>query len=152
PKMVRTIGNATKRGISDATGAGRVSSRASMATVIASTSGTAPRRSAATRTRLERDSLGAKAVPAGALYGIFTQRARETFHLTGRPPHPALIRAYARIKRAAAVANARLGLIPRTWARAIVRAADRIIAGEISDVAVLDALQAGAGTPTHMNV
>lgn len=104
------------------------------------------------RTRSERDSLGVIDVPRDALYGAFTQRARETFFLTGRPPHIALIRAYARIKRAAAVANARLGILPRPWARAIVGAADRVIAGDVPDVFVLDALQAGAGTPSHMNV
>jgi aspartate ammonia-lyase len=103
-------------------------------------------------TRLERDSLGTKAVPADALYGIFTQRALETFHLTGRPPHPALIRAYARIKLAAAWTNRRLGVLPGAWARAIAWAADRVITDHVPDVAVLDALQAGAGTPTHMNV
>ncbi|HET9488606.1 MAG TPA: aspartate ammonia-lyase [Methylomirabilota bacterium] len=102
--------------------------------------------------RRERDSLGVRAVPSRALYGIFTQRARETFTLTGRPPHPALIRAYAVIKKAAARANASLGLLPQSWARAIVWAADQIIAGRVPDTAVLDSLQAGAGTPTHMNV
>ncbi|MBM4441649.1 MAG: aspartate ammonia-lyase [Candidatus Rokubacteria bacterium] len=108
--------------------------------------------SAPPRSRLERDSLGTKAVPARALYGIFTERARETFALTGQPPHPALLRGYARIKRAAAVANGRLGLLPPRWVRAIVAAADEVIAGRLDDVRVLDALQAGAGTPTHMNV
>jgi fumarate hydratase, class II len=102
--------------------------------------------------RRERDSLGAKAVPARALYGIFTQRARETFHLTGRPPHPALIRAYALIKKAAARANAALGLLPRRWARAIEVAAERVAAGGLPDVGVLDSLHAGAGTPVNMNV
>ena len=109
-------------------------------------------RSSRNGSRAERDSLGVVDVPRDALYGAFTQRARETFFLTGRPPHAALIRAYARIKRAAAMANARLGLLPRSWERAIVAAADHVIAGEVSDVFVLDALQAGAGTPTHMNV
>ena len=102
--------------------------------------------------RRERDSLGAKAVPSRALYGIFTQRARETFQLTGRPPHPALIRAYALVKKAAARANAALGVLPRRSARAIEAAADRVAAGRIPDVAVLDSLHAGAGTPIHMNV
>jgi aspartate ammonia-lyase len=104
------------------------------------------------RTRAERDSLGLIDVPREALYGAFTQRARETFVLTGRPPHPALIRAYARIKRAAAVANARLGILPGRWARAIAGAADRVVAGDVPDLLVLDALQAGAGTPSHMSV
>jgi aspartate ammonia-lyase len=104
------------------------------------------------RTRVERDSLGPKEVPADALYGVFTQRARETFHLTGRPPHPALVRAYARIKCAAARANAQLGLIPRRSADAIAAAAEHVAAGAVADVFVLDALHAGAGTPIHMNV
>ncbi len=102
--------------------------------------------------RRERDSLGARLLPSRALYGVFTARARATFDLSGRPPHPALIRGYARVKQAAALTNARLGLLPGPWARAIVAAADRVIAGRVPDVAVLDALQAGAGTPTHMNV
>ncbi|MBI1847372.1 MAG: aspartate ammonia-lyase [Candidatus Rokubacteria bacterium] len=102
--------------------------------------------------RRERDSLGVKSVPARALWGIFTERARTTFDLSGRPPHPALVRAYARIKKAAALANARLGRLPTAWARAIAGAADRVIAGEIPDAAVIDRLQAGAGTPSHMNV
>ena len=102
--------------------------------------------------RRERDSLGVRAVPSRALYGIFTERARETFALTGRPPHPALVSAYALIKKAAARANGALGLLPRSWARAIAWAADQIIAGRVPDTAVLDSLQAGAGTPTNMNV
>ncbi len=102
--------------------------------------------------RRERDGLGVKGVPDRALYGIFTARARETFHLIGRGPHPALVRAYARIKRAAARVNADLGLLPVGWARAIAWAADRVIAGRVPDAAAVDALQAGAGTPAHMNV
>jgi aspartate ammonia-lyase len=102
--------------------------------------------------RQERDSLGRLEVPASALYGAFTQRALDTFRLTGRVPHPALIRAYARIKKAAARTNARLGLIPRAWADAIAWAADRVSDGSVPDAAVLDVFQAGAGTPMHMNV
>jgi aspartate ammonia-lyase len=129
---------------------GRGCSRAPTATVIGSRSATWPR--SAGPGRRERDSLGVRSVPARALYGIFTQRARETFDLTGRPPHPALIRAYARIKKAAALANARLGLLPSRWARAIAWAADQVVEGRVPESAVLDSLQAGAGTPMHMNV
>src|SRR3954462_3128285 len=91
--------------------------------------GAGSRTSPRARFRIERDSLGTKRVPADALYGAFTQRARETFHLTGRAPHPALLRAYARIKRAAALANQRLGVLPATWARAIAWASDQVIDG-----------------------
>jgi aspartate ammonia-lyase len=102
--------------------------------------------------REERDSLGIKAVPAAALHGIFTQRALETFALSGRTAHPALVRGYARVKKAAARANAALGLLPARWARAIEWAADRVITGEVTDAGLLDPFQAGAGTPAHMNV
>ncbi len=102
--------------------------------------------------RRERDGLGEKLVPDDALYGIFTQRARETFDLSGLRPHPAFLRAIALIKKAAARANRRLGDLPPRLARAIEWAADRVIAGEAADAFVLDAFQAGAGTPTHMNV
>ena len=110
------------------------------------------RRRARSAVRIERDSLGPVAVPRAALWGAFTERARQTFRLTGRPPHPALIRAYARIKQAAARVNARLGLLPRRWAAAIVGAAARVAGGRVPDAAVVEILQAGAGTPAHMNV
>ena len=103
-------------------------------------------------TRVERDSLGARRVPRRALWGIFTERARHTFQLSGHPPPPALVRAYAHVKRAAAQVNARLGLLPRRWATAIVWAADRVAEGRVPDAAAIEMLQAGAGTPAHMNV
>ena len=102
--------------------------------------------------RVERDSLGAITVPSRALWGAFTERARRTFDLTGRRPHPALVRGYARIKQAAARVNARLGLLPPRWASAIEVAAARVADGRVADAAVIDVLQAGAGTPAHMNV
>jgi aspartate ammonia-lyase len=102
--------------------------------------------------RQERDSLGTRNVPADALYGIFTARARDTFDLSRRTLHPAVVRAYAQIKKAAARANATLGLLPQRSANAIVHAAEQIIAGRVPDAAVLDPFQAGAGTPMHMNV
>jgi aspartate ammonia-lyase len=110
------------------------------------------RRRARAATRTEHDSLGSIALPRRALWGAFTERARRTFHLTGRPPHPALVRAYARIKQAAARANGRLGLLPPRWAAAIAAAAARVADDRMPEAAVVDALQAGAGTPAHMNV
>jgi aspartate ammonia-lyase len=62
------------------------------------------------------------------------------------------VRAYARIKQAAARANARLGLLPRRWAAAIAWAAGRVADGRVPDAAAIEILQAGAGTPAHMNV
>jgi aspartate ammonia-lyase len=102
--------------------------------------------------RIERDSLGSIEVPRRALWGAFTERARRTFALTGRPSHRALVRAYAQTKLAAARVNARLGLLPARWAGAIAAAAAEVAAGRVADAAVIDALQAGAGPPAHMNV
>jgi len=92
------------------------------------------RRRARSTTRVERDSLGPVQVPRRALWGAFTERARHTFHLSGRPPHPALVRGYALVKQAAARVNARLGLpsglaamdVPVEWY-------DRIIEGALAD-------------------
>jgi aspartate ammonia-lyase len=109
-------------------------------------------RPARAATRVERDSLGRVTVPRTALWGAFTERARHTFRLGGRPPHPALVRAYARVKQAAALANTRLGLLPRRWAAAIVAAAEQLVRERVPDAAVIEILQAGAGTPAHMNV
>ncbi|MBI3028048.1 MAG: aspartate ammonia-lyase [Candidatus Rokubacteria bacterium] len=109
------------------------------------------RRGARGRTRIERDSLGRKAVPAAALYGIFTQRARETFSLSGLRAHPAFIRSLGTIKKAAATTNRRLGLLPPRLARAIEWAAEQVRANRADEAFVLDVFQAGAGTPHHMN-
>ena len=112
----------------------------------------APRDDARGGTRVERDSLGTIEVPRRALWGAFTERARRTFQLTDRRPHPALVRAYAQIKLAAARVNARLGLLAPRWARAIAAAAADVAAGHAPDAGAIDVLQAGAGTPAHMNV
>jgi aspartate ammonia-lyase len=62
------------------------------------------------------------------------------------------VRAYARIKQAAARVNGRLGLLPTRWAAAIAAAAEQVAENRVPEAGVIDALQAGAGTPAHMNV
>lgn len=59
--------------------------------------------------RTERDPLGEKQIPRDALHGVQTARARENFVVSRLRIHPALVTAYAEIKRAAAEANMRLG-------------------------------------------
>lgn len=102
--------------------------------------------------RIERDSLGEKAVPGGAYYGIQTQRAVENFPVSGLRSDRSLICAYARIKHAAANANAQLGQLDRTLAEVICQAADEVAAGKFDDQFVVDIFQAGAGTSFNMNV
>ena len=96
------------------------------------------------KTRIERDPLGERPVPADALYGVQTLRARENFQLGARRIHPAFITAYAEIKRAAAEANVATGKLDRKIGRAIIEAADEIIAGRWRDQFDLDVFQAAA--------
>jgi len=103
-------------------------------------------------TRIERDSLGPLEVPANAYYGVQTARAVANFPISGERLHPEMVRAAARIKIAAALANAELGELDQKRADAIVAAAEEIVAGKHDDQFVVDAYQAGAGTSFHMNV
>jgi aspartate ammonia-lyase len=104
-----------------------------------------------TDTRQESDSLETVDVPADAYYGAFTVRAQDNFQITGNTTHPALVRALGQVKKAAAIANHELGDMDAETRDAIVQAADAVIAGEHTDQFVLDPVQAGAGTPVHMN-
>ncbi|MEX2236797.1 MAG: aspartate ammonia-lyase [Dehalococcoidia bacterium] len=101
--------------------------------------------------RTERDSLGEVEVPDEALYGAQTARAIENFPISGRPPHPTLIRATGLIKAAAARANSELGLLDTERADAIEAAAREVAAGLHNDQFVVDAINAGAGTSYNMN-
>lgn len=102
-------------------------------------------------TRTETDSLGPIEVPAEALYGAQTTRARANFPISGLQAHPALIRALAMIKQAAAEANQSLGLITKEQESAIQQAAQEIIEGQHHDHFIVDVFQAGAGVSLHMN-
>jgi fumarate hydratase, class II len=102
-------------------------------------------------TRIECDSLGEVRVPAGALYGVQTQRAVENFPISGLKPWRAFIWSMAIIKRAAAEVNRDLGLLDAERADAILRAAQEVVEGKWDDQFVVDPFQAGAGTSHNMN-
>jgi len=101
--------------------------------------------------RTEEDSLGEVKVPDDAYYGAFTVRALDNFQITGRKAHPAFFRSLAEIKKAAAQVNRELGDLDDEKADAIIQACDEILKGTLHDQFVLDLIQAGAGTPFHMN-
>ena len=103
-------------------------------------------------TRIERDPLGEKAVPASALYGIQTLRAAENFPISGLRPLPAFVDAVVWIKRSAALTHSETGRLEPRLADAIVRAADEVLTGEHRDQFIVDVYQAGAGTSHNMNV
>jgi aspartate ammonia-lyase len=102
--------------------------------------------------RIERDPLGATRVPANALYGVQTKRALDNFRISRLRVNPALIVAFAEIKKAAAEANIETGALAREIGKGISRAADEVISGRLDDQFKLDAFQAGAGTSYNMNV
>ena len=106
----------------------------------------------ATDVRTERDPLGTLQVPASALWGIQTERARRNFPISGLMPLPGFVDAVVRIKRAAALTHQALGTLDATRADAIVQAADEVLAGQHRDQFVVDPYQAGAGTSHNMNV
>ena len=101
--------------------------------------------------RIERDSMGELRVPADALYGAQTQRAVDNFPISGVPMPREFIRALGLIKSAAAQANADLGHLKKTPAKAIRRAAERVAAGEFDAHFPLDVFQTGSGTSSNMN-
>jgi fumarate hydratase class II len=102
--------------------------------------------------RTENDTLGEVQVPSEAYYGAQTQRAVENFKVSSLKLQPAFVRAQAIIKRAAAMANTASGRLDKEIGRALISAADEIIAGKFADQFVVDAFQAGAGTSQNMNV
>ncbi|MBI4115107.1 MAG: aspartate ammonia-lyase, partial [Candidatus Omnitrophica bacterium] len=103
------------------------------------------------RSRIERDSLGTKNVPADAYYGIETLRAVENFPISGLKFHSKFIWALGVIKKASALANLELGRLDSKKAQAIIRASEEVIAGKLNDHFVTDVLQSGAGVSCHMN-
>jgi len=103
-------------------------------------------------TRIERDTMGEIAVPAERYWGAQTQRSLENFRIGGeRMPAP-LIRALALEKKAAALANMALGELDAKLGRAIVAAADEVVAGKHDDEFPLVVWQTGSGTQTNMNM
>ncbi|GLK18163.1 class II fumarate hydratase [Herbiconiux flava] len=105
-----------------------------------------------TEYRIEHDTMGEVRVPASALYGAQTQRAVENFPVSGSVLEPAQIAALARIKKAAAIANARLGVLDQPISDAIAGAADRVAAGEFDGDFPIDVYQTGSGTSSNMNM
>jgi aspartate ammonia-lyase len=104
--------------------------------------------------RIERDTLGEVEVPEGALYGAQTQRAVENYPVSGLREHPAFIRAFVILKKAAALANRELEAMEPALADSIIAACDRILGDFRTFRAhfVVDVFQAGAGTSFNMNV
>ncbi|MGH7034260.1 MAG: class II fumarate hydratase, partial [Stellaceae bacterium] len=106
----------------------------------------------AAATRTERDSMGAIEVPAERYWGAQTQRSLENFRIGGERMPEALIRALAIQKKAACLANLSLGATDEKLGRAIIAAADEVIAGQHPAEFPLVVWQTGSGTQSNMNM
>src|ERR671910_2528217 len=102
--------------------------------------------------RLDKDSLGEVKVPSNAYYGPFTVRASNQYKVTGQKPHLNMIKAFAMIKRSAALANRDLNILSVEKAEAIVKACDEILSGNLLDQFIVDTVNSGAGTAFNMNI
>lgn len=102
--------------------------------------------------RVERDTFGPIEVPADKLWGAQTQRSLQNFDISGEKQPAEIITALAQVKRASAVVNHALGLQDDKKTKAIVAAADEVIAGQHPDEFPLVVWQTGSGTQTNMNV
>ncbi|MDK9496279.1 class II fumarate hydratase [Streptomyces katrae] len=101
--------------------------------------------------RTEHDSMGEVRVPAHAKWRAQTQRAVENFPLSGQRIERAHIEALARIKAAAALVNAKLGVVDEDVAQAIRSAAAEVAEGRWDEHFPVDVFQTGSGTSSNMN-
>ncbi|WP_455424586.1 class II fumarate hydratase [Dryocola sp. LX212] len=102
--------------------------------------------------RIEKDSMGPIDVPADKLWGAQTQRSLEHFRISTEKMPTALIQALALTKRAAAKVNMDLGLLPAERGKAILAAADEVLAGKHPEEFPLAIWQTGSGTQSNMNM
>jgi fumarate hydratase class II len=104
------------------------------------------------KTRTESDSMGTIEVPTNVYWGAQTQRSLHHFNIGRDTMPPELIKAFAILKKAAALVNQDLGKLPADKAKLIVQAADEVISGKLNDQFPLRIWQTGSGTQTNMNV
>ena len=104
-------------------------------------------------TRIEKDTLGEVHVPADKYWGAQTERSRNNFKIgpIGSMPME-IVKAFAHLKRAAAMTNAELGVLDAGKKDLIVSACEEVLAGKLDDQFPLVIWQTGSGTQSNMNV
>lgn len=102
--------------------------------------------------RTEHDSMGDMLVPMDKLWGAQTQRSLENFPIGTEKMPPEIIHAFGILKKAAAIANHRMGHLDKERSIAICAACDEIINGKLDDHFPLAVWQTGSGTQSNMNV
>ncbi|MDR2463811.1 MAG: class II fumarate hydratase [Verrucomicrobiales bacterium] len=104
--------------------------------------------------RIEHDTLGEVRVPADAYYGAQTQRSIDNFNIArdiNKMPRE-IIRAFAILKKAAALTNRDLGVLSEEKTKVIVSVCDEILGGRLDESFPLVVWQTGSGTQSNMNV
>jgi fumarate hydratase class II len=101
--------------------------------------------------RTETDSMGEIKVPADVYYGAQTARSLHNFRIGGERMPRELIRGMGILKKAAALVNMELGLLPKEKGDLIVKAADEVIDGKLDEHFPLVVWQTGSGTQSNMN-
>ena len=102
--------------------------------------------------RIEHDTMGEVRVPANRCWGAQTQRSHENFPIGTEKIPQEIIHAFAVLKKAAALANCKLGNLDARRANAIAAACDEILTGKLDDEFPLVVWQTGSGTQSNMNV
>jgi fumarate hydratase class II len=102
--------------------------------------------------RIEYDTLGEVQVPADKLWGAQTQRSLQNFKIGGHRMPREVIYALAIAKKAAALTNAELGVLPEDKAQIIAEVCDEILSGALDEHFPLVVWQTGSGTQTNMNL
>jgi fumarate hydratase class II len=104
--------------------------------------------------RIEKDTMGEVKVPADAYYGAQTQRSIDNFKIAqdiNRMPKE-IIRAFAYLKKAAAITNLEAGVLAKNKSAMIGKVCDEILQGKLDDYFPLVVWQTGSGTQSNMNV
>ena len=102
--------------------------------------------------RIEKDTLGEIEVPNQRYWGAQTQRSLQNFDIGGQKMPPAIIKAFAQLKKASALVNADLTDFPKEKADAISQVCDEIISGDLIEEFPLVVWQTGSGTQSNMNL
>lgn len=102
--------------------------------------------------RKEKDSIGWVDVPADKYWAAQTQRSFENFKIGGQKMPIEIIRAFAILKKAAALTNEELGVLPPNKSKLIQAACDEILEGKLDDQFPLVVWQTGSGTQSNMNM
>jgi fumarate hydratase class II len=103
-------------------------------------------------TRVESDTMGTIEVPTDKYYGAQTARSLMNFDIGGEKMPTEIVTAFGVLKKAAALANHKLGLLDEKTRDLIVAAADEVISGKLADHFPLVVWQTGSGTQSNMNV